>query len=85
MAGVPQGSVLGPLLFLIYVNDIYKASNKFKFYIFANDTNLLYSDRNLKSLESVLNAELLKISNWITANKLSLNVKKSHFVIFHRY
>ena len=85
MAGVPQGSVLGPLLFLIYVNDIYKASNKLKFYLFADNTNLLYSDRNLKSLESVLNAELLKISNWLTANKLSLNVKKSHFVIFHPY
>ena len=60
-------------------------SNKLKFYLFADDTNLFYSDRNLKSLESVLNAELLNISNWLTANKLSLNVKKSHFVIFHPY
>ena len=85
LAAVPQGSVFGPLLFLIYVNYIYKASNKLKFYLFADDTNLLYSDRNLKSLEFVLNAELLKISNWLTANKLSLNVKKSPFVVFHSY
>ena len=85
LVGVPQGSVLGPLLFLIYVNDIYKASNKLKFYLYADDTNLLYADRNLKSLESVLNAELLTVFNWLTANKLSLNMKKSHFVIFHPY
>ena len=82
--GVPQGSVLGPLLFLIYVNDIYNSSNKLQFYLFADDTNLMYADKDLKILESILNAELLKVCNWLTANKLSLNIKKTHFVIFHR-
>lgn len=83
--GVPQGSVLGPLLFLIYINDIYKASNKLGFYLFADDTNLLYADKNLKSLESVVNVELLNVCDWLSANKLSLNIKKTNFVIFHPY
>ena len=82
---MPQGSVLGPLLFLIYINDIYKASNKLGFYLFADDTNLLYADRNIKSLESVVNVELLNVCDWLRANILSLNIKKTNFVIFHPY
>ena len=83
LCGVPQGSVLGPLLFLIYVNDIYKASNKLEF--FADDTNLMYENKNLRSLETVMNDELLKIVDWLTVNKLSLNVKKTNYIIFHPY
>ena len=69
--GVPQGSVLGPLLFLIYINDIHNSSAKLSFYLFADDTSLLYADTNLKSLEKTVNSELLK--------------KKSNYVIFRPY
>ena len=85
LCGVPQGSVLVPLLFLIYVNDIYKASNKLEFFLFVDDTNLLYANKNLRSLETVMNDELVKIVDWLTANKLSLNVKKTNYIIFHPY
>ena len=81
--GVPQGSVLGPLLFLLYVNDIYSSSSKLYFYLFADDTNILYSHKNLKSLENVMNFELNNVFQWLTSNKLTLNQNKSNFVIFH--
>ena len=79
--GVPQGSVLGPLLFLIYINDFHNSSAKFSFYLFADDSNLLYADKNLKSLEKTVNNELVRVSDWLNANKLTLNAKKSNFVI----
>ena len=80
--GVPQGSVLGPLLFLIYIDDIQECSEKLKFFLFADDTNILYADKNLRSLELIVNQELCELFDWLTANKLTLNVKKTNFVIF---
>lgn len=73
--GIPQGSVLGPLVFFIYINDIYLCSNKLGFYLFADNTNLLYADIDLKSRESVLNTEITNICDWLNANKLTISAK----------
>ena len=81
--GVPQGSVLGPLLFLLYINDISESSKILKFFLFADDTTVYYSDKLNSQTEKLLNCELEKVSNWLSANKLSLNVKKSNFLHFH--
>ena len=73
------------MLFLLYVNDIHKCSNKLRFYLFADDTNILYADKNVKALETTINIELGKFYVWLTANKLTLNIKKSNFIVFHPY
>jgi hypothetical protein len=79
--GVPQGSVLGPLLFLIYINDFSSCSKMLDFRLFADDANLFYKDIN-SNFQTDLNNELDKVYEWLCVNKLSLNVSKSNFVIF---
>ena len=80
--GVPQGSVLGPLLFLIYINDLPNISDKLQFFLFADDTNIYYESKDLKALEKTVNEELKKLSLWLNLNRLALNVGKTNFVIF---
>ena len=80
--GVPQGSILGPLLFLIYVNDISHTSSILQFIMFADDTNVFMSSKSLVELVSKLNTELEKVNNWFKANKLSLNLDKTSYILF---
>jgi hypothetical protein len=80
--GVPQGSILGPLLFLIYINDLPCCSKSSHFIIFADDTNIIFSHKDSVNLEILINNELHKISNWFKLNKLSLNIDKTNFMIF---
>jgi len=75
--GVPQGSILGPLLFLIYINDICCSSSVLKFILFADDTNLFYSSKSISDLQHVLNHEMAALSEWFKANRLSLNIDKT--------
>ena len=79
--GIPQGSVLGPLLFLIYINDLTNVSNKLSVLLFADDTTLSYSDYNYNSLISMVNSELKLIECWTKTNRLSLNVSKTYVLL----
>ena len=80
--GVPQGSILGPLLFLIYINDIVKLSKILKFYLFADDTTLFYSSKNKADTEYILNNEIANVTEWLISNRLSPNSKKSCYLTF---
>ena len=74
--GVPQGSILGPLLFLIYNNDLSAVCNYMMPLLFADDTNLFPSGRDISKVQQEVEADLNKISEWLKVNKLFLNIKK---------
>ena len=80
--GVPQGSILGPLLFLLHINDLANVSSHGFSILFVDDTNMFISGRNLDVLCNQLNEDLREIQEWLNCNKLSLNVLKTHYMIF---
>ena len=81
--GVPQYSVLGPLLFLIYINDFANCSDLFDFHIFDDDTNLFFSHDNVLRLEELINYNLIKVQSWLSTNRLCLSIDKPNCVLFH--
>ncbi len=83
--GVPQGSILGPLLFLLYINDINHVSTKSSLVLFADDTNIFYSSNSLHDLHDVISNDLPHYFTWFSRNKLSLNVGKTNYIIFSKH
>ena len=82
--GVPQGSILGPLFFLLCINHLPNVSEKLFAILFADDTSVFLEGKDLAEITNTLNAELAKLTVWLSANKLTLNTSKSHFMIIHR-
>ena len=80
--GVPQGVVLGPILFLIYINDLSHAIKYCKVHRFANDTNILHFNSSTKKLDRLVNLDMKHLSVWLNVNRISLNVQKTELVIF---
>ena len=79
--GVPQGSIIGPLLFLVYINDLPNCMNDGLARMYADDTNITFHSHDLSELEDAMNAELINLNTWLQSNKLSLNIAKTELMV----
>ena len=82
MGWLSSTSLLGPLFFLLFINDITKFSSKFNCILFADDLTLYFDDNSTETLTNVCNSELINLYNWATANRLSINSHKTYFMTF---
>ena len=80
--GVPQGSVLGPLLFIIYTNDLPHSLTHSNCILFADDTTIYYTSNAKTTLQRNIENDMTSLANWFYANKLSLNIQKNNFLVF---
>lgn len=83
--GVLQGSILGPKLFILYINDICSVTNEFNYVLFADDTTLYCSGENLELFLSKAEKGLQRLKNWFDFNKLSLNIDKTKYIVFSKW
>ena len=81
--GFPQGSILGPILFILYINDLPRVSTKLKFLLYADDTKILCENTDTKTIIKTINMEMPKIMEWFKSNKLYINVDKTVAMLFH--